>query len=164
MPTKDLPGEYSIIPGQYTLWMIVPVSPWSGAGSRLFVEDVSPQIVGAQDGEAAEACAGRARGLNYMYISTSYHRVLVQELRVFRPQNAPNSVPWNTVTPDTSIHAGVGRNSALAGSSHCTESRGGTRRHVRMEEAIRLFLTRLTHPRKRGGPEAGRTGIPCEFA
>ena len=26
------------------------------------------------------------------------------------------------------------------------------------------FLTRLTHPRKRGGPEAGGTGIPCEFA
>ena len=33
-----------------------------------------------------------------MYISTSYYRVLVQELRVFRPQNAPNSVPWNMVT------------------------------------------------------------------
>ena len=30
-----------------------------------------------------------------MYISTSYYRVLVQELRVFRPQNAPNSVPCN---------------------------------------------------------------------
>ena len=32
---------------------------------------------------------------NCMYISTSYYRVLVQELRVFRPQNAPNSVPCN---------------------------------------------------------------------
>jgi len=30
-----------------------------------------------------------------MYISTSYYRGLVQELRVFRPQNAPNSVPCN---------------------------------------------------------------------
>ena len=60
-----------------------------------------------------------------MYISTSYYRVLVQELRVFRPQNAPNSVPWNMV----SIHVRVGRTSALAGSSHCTES------HVRRNEA-----------------------------
>ena len=32
---------------------------------------------------------------NCMYISTSYYRILVQELRVFRPQNAPNSVPCN---------------------------------------------------------------------
>ena len=53
-----------------------------------------------------------------MYISTSYYRVLVQELRVFRPQNAPNSVPCN-LAANSDQHAGVGRNSALAGSSHC---------------------------------------------
>ena len=64
---------------------------------------------------------------NCMYISTSYYRVLVQELRVFRPQNAPNSVPWN-LAANSVQHAGVGRNSALAGSSHCTEYRGGPRR------------------------------------
>ena len=39
-----------------------------------------------------------------MYISTSYYRVLVQELRVFRPQNAPNSVPCN-LAPDALRHA-----------------------------------------------------------
>ena len=76
-----------------------------------------------------------------MYISTSYYRLLVQELRVFRPQNAPNSVPCN-LAANSDQHAGVGRNSALAGSSHCTEYRGGTRSGTRLQ--LDPFLTRLT--------------------
>ena len=91
-----------------------------------------------------------------MYISTSYYRVLVQELRVFRPQNAPNSVPCN-LAANSDQHAGVGRNSALAGSSHCTESHGGPRRATLPTRAI------PDAPHKRG-PEVGRTGIPCDIA
>jgi hypothetical protein len=72
---------------------------------------------------------------NCNYISTSYYRVLVQELRVFRPQNAPNSVPCN-LAANSVKHVRVGRNSALAGSSHCTESHGGTRRHTLPTRAI----------------------------
>ena len=44
-----------------------------------------------------------------IYISTSYYRVLVQELRVFRPQNAPNSVPWNLAANPGIHHVAWGR-------------------------------------------------------
>ena len=62
---------------------------------------------------------------NCMYISTSYYRVLVQELRVFRPLRF-NSVPCN-LAADALRHVVLGRNSALAGSSHCTEYHGTPR-------------------------------------
>ena len=97
-----------------------------------------------------------------MYISTSYYRVLVQELRVFRPQNAPNSVPCN-LAANSVQHARVGRNSALAGSSHCTESRGGTRRHTSPTRPI-PDAPQASAVQRGPGPEAGRSGIPCDIA
>ena len=79
-----------------------------------------------------------------MYTSTSYYRVLVQELRVFRPQSAPNSVPCN-LAANSDQHAGVGRNSALAGSSHCTESPAEAHEGTRLQ--LEPFLTRLKQAR-----------------
>ena len=98
-----------------------------------------------------------------MYISTSYYRVLVQELRVFRPQNAPNSVPWNMVTGQYTRVYTRGSVGTLPSPGRATVP-SLAEGHEGPRFQLEPFLTRLTHPRKRGGPEAGRTGIPCEFA
>ena len=81
-----------------------------------------------------------------MYISTSYYRVLVQELRVFRPQNAPNSVPCNLAAMPHKPSVKFSILSSAAGSAQIeVSSQSGDCSVTDEFQSTHLRLTRLVN-------------------